>query len=231
VKCAAAHEKKMGTATKLATVGDIFRQRCPRCRMGNIFRYSIFRGFPKMNDRCLICDLKFDREPGYFLGAMYVSYGLGIVIVASIAALLWWGDWLVDHKRYHLGRSDISAARAHDHALCPRTLDLSRPDHRPQTQTLMYSRGRRALCQNPQRTVLVRRLQSFASRRFENTSCSGKSFATVAVSGMAPGLFCQGSARSVPHRYPTPSPPLDFLKYLESATYRLRPAELLAKSS
>ena len=96
VKCAAAHEKKMGTATKLATVGDIFRQCCPRCRMGNIFRYSIFRGFPKMNDRCLICDLKFDREPGYFLGAMYVSYGLGIVIVASIAALLWWvtGWWI-----------------------------------------------------------------------------------------------------------------------------------------
>ena len=35
-----------------------------------------------MHERCLVCDLKFDREPGYFLGAMYVSYGLGIVIVA-----------------------------------------------------------------------------------------------------------------------------------------------------
>lgn len=79
----------MGTATKLGTVGDILRQRCPRCRAGNIFRYSIFRGFPKMHERCPVCDLKFDREPGYFLGAMYISYGLGIVIVAFIAALLW----------------------------------------------------------------------------------------------------------------------------------------------
>jgi uncharacterized protein (DUF983 family) len=79
----------MGTATKLATVGDILRQRCPRCRKGNIFRASIFRGFPKMHDHCPVCDLAFDREPGYFLGAMYVSYGLGIVIVALIAALLW----------------------------------------------------------------------------------------------------------------------------------------------
>jgi len=79
----------METPKKLATAGDILKQRCPRCRMGSIFRYSIFRGFPKMRERCPICDLKFDREPGYFLGAMYVSYGLGIVIVALIAALLW----------------------------------------------------------------------------------------------------------------------------------------------
>jgi uncharacterized protein (DUF983 family) len=87
---------EMATPTKFSTVRDIFLQRCPRCRLGNIFRYSIFRGFPKMHERCPICDLKFEREPGYFLGAMYVSYGLGIVMVALIAALLWWltGWWI-----------------------------------------------------------------------------------------------------------------------------------------
>src|ERR1700686_190132 len=79
----------MGTSGKLATVGDILCQRCPRGRAGSIFRYSIFRGFPKMQERCPVCDLKFEREPGYFLGAMYVSYGLGIVIVTIIAAALW----------------------------------------------------------------------------------------------------------------------------------------------
>jgi uncharacterized protein (DUF983 family) len=79
----------MGTSTKLSTVRDILRQRCPRCRMGVIFRYSIFRGFPKMHERCPVCELRFEREPGYFLGAMYVSYGLGLVMVALIAALLW----------------------------------------------------------------------------------------------------------------------------------------------
>jgi len=79
----------MGTVTKLFPLSDILHQRCPRCRVGNIFRYSIFRGFPKMHARCPVCDLKFDREPGYFLGAMYVSYGLGIGIVALIATLIW----------------------------------------------------------------------------------------------------------------------------------------------
>src|SRR5580704_71742 len=76
-------------ATKLSTTGDILHQRCPRCRSGAIFRYSIFRGFPRMHERCPVCDLKFEREPGYFLGAMYVSYGLALVIIALIAALLW----------------------------------------------------------------------------------------------------------------------------------------------
>jgi uncharacterized protein (DUF983 family) len=86
----------METATKLSTVEAILRQRCPRCRAGSIFRYSIFRGFPKMHERCPVCDLKFDREPGYFLGAMYFSYGLGLGIVGLIAALLWYvtGWWI-----------------------------------------------------------------------------------------------------------------------------------------
>jgi uncharacterized protein (DUF983 family) len=86
----------MGAAIKQSTLGSILCQRCLRCRTGSIFRYSIFRGFPKMHERCPVCDLKFEREPGYFLGAMYISYGMGIVIVALIAALLWWltGWWI-----------------------------------------------------------------------------------------------------------------------------------------
>ena len=48
-----------------------------------------------MQERCAVCDLKFDREPGYFLGAMYISYLLGVLIMAPIAMLLWflagWG--------------------------------------------------------------------------------------------------------------------------------------------
>jgi uncharacterized protein (DUF983 family) len=79
----------METAARPSILRDILEQRCPRCRIGGIFRYSIFRGFPKMCERCSICDLKFEREPGYFLGAMYVSFGLGVLVMAPIAVLLW----------------------------------------------------------------------------------------------------------------------------------------------
>ena len=42
-----------------------------------------------MNERCPVCDLKFEREEGYFLGAMYISYGLALVLIVALAALLW----------------------------------------------------------------------------------------------------------------------------------------------
>jgi uncharacterized protein (DUF983 family) len=74
---------------KGSTIADIFRQRCPRCRLGKIFARSVFIGFPKMHQRCPVCQLRFEREPGYFLGAMYISYGLALVIITSFAAALW----------------------------------------------------------------------------------------------------------------------------------------------
>ncbi len=42
-----------------------------------------------MCESCSICKLKFQREEGYFLGAMYISFGLAIGAIALIAALLW----------------------------------------------------------------------------------------------------------------------------------------------
>jgi hypothetical protein len=54
-----------------------------------MFRTSILRGFPKMHQRCRVCDLKFEREEGYFLGAMYISYALALVTIVGLAMLLW----------------------------------------------------------------------------------------------------------------------------------------------
>jgi len=48
-----------------------------------------------MHLRCPVCDLLFDREPGYFLGAMYISYAVGMGVVAVLSAVVWavtgWG--------------------------------------------------------------------------------------------------------------------------------------------
>ncbi|HEY6338988.1 MAG TPA: DUF983 domain-containing protein [Candidatus Sulfotelmatobacter sp.] len=77
-----------GSGKASAWVGMV-RQLCPRCREGRIFRGSIFLRFPKMHERCAVCDLKFEREAGYFLGAMYISYGLALGAIAILAAILW----------------------------------------------------------------------------------------------------------------------------------------------
>jgi uncharacterized protein (DUF983 family) len=67
----------------------ILRQRCPRCRKG-----KIFRGRFAMNDPCPVCELIFQREEGYFLGAMYVSYLLATMIVVPSYYL---AGWLFPH--------------------------------------------------------------------------------------------------------------------------------------
>jgi len=60
-----------------------------------MFHHSIFRGWPKMHSRCPVCGLLLDREPGYFLGAMYISYIVGLGIVAVLSVAVWaftaWG--------------------------------------------------------------------------------------------------------------------------------------------
>jgi hypothetical protein len=38
----------------LFTFKDILDHRCPRCRVGKIFHHSIFLGFPKMFESCLV---------------------------------------------------------------------------------------------------------------------------------------------------------------------------------
>jgi len=43
-----------------------------------------------MNEHCPHCGLRFEREQGYFLGAMYISYGLALPMIAFFAVLLWW---------------------------------------------------------------------------------------------------------------------------------------------
>ena len=40
-----------------------------------------------MHEYCPACGLKFEREEGYFLGAMYISYGLALFVI--LAVVLW----------------------------------------------------------------------------------------------------------------------------------------------
>jgi uncharacterized protein (DUF983 family) len=67
----------------------IWHQRCPRCREGNIFRGPIWRGVLAMHPRCPVCDLRFEREPGYFMGAMYISYLISIPPAMLISIAIW----------------------------------------------------------------------------------------------------------------------------------------------
>lgn len=74
---------------------SIANNKCPRCHEGNFFiknnPYKL-RQFDKMNDHCNICGEQFEREVGFYYGAMYASYGItvlfGIIVFAIMCVLL-----------------------------------------------------------------------------------------------------------------------------------------------
>ncbi len=62
----------------------ILRLRCPRCAEG-----AVFETFFRARDACPRCGLVFLREPGYWLGAMYFSYGGAVALAAPVAIATW----------------------------------------------------------------------------------------------------------------------------------------------
>ncbi|HUH19608.1 DUF983 domain-containing protein [Albibacterium sp.] len=57
--------------------------KCARCRKGRMFEPGVFK--QKMFIRCEYCDLFYERHPGYFYVAMYVSYALNVAEVIALA--------------------------------------------------------------------------------------------------------------------------------------------------
>ncbi len=84
-------------------VAAVLALRCPRCLQGDVWR-----SFLDTHERCPVCGLVYEREPGYFTGAMVVSYVLAVptfalVVVALLAAGLDTGVALLLGGALYLG--------------------------------------------------------------------------------------------------------------------------------
>ncbi len=65
---------------KVNFILSVFNEKCPKCRKGDMFKKNVpIFNFPVMHDTCEKCNYHFDREPGYFIGAMYISYALAVL--------------------------------------------------------------------------------------------------------------------------------------------------------
>ena len=49
----------------------------------------IFSSMSETQDNCSNCNRKFSIEPGFYYGAMYVSYALGVAHVVSFVVARW----------------------------------------------------------------------------------------------------------------------------------------------
>lgn len=67
---------------------SVFLNKCPQCHEGKVLKYPPYQlnKLLETEEVCAHCHLKFEKEPGFFYGAMYVSYALtsGIFIVVYL---------------------------------------------------------------------------------------------------------------------------------------------------
>ena len=59
---------------------------CPKCHQESMYieknPYKLSDIF-KMHERCTHCQTKYQMEPSFFYGSMYVSYGIGIAFAVA----------------------------------------------------------------------------------------------------------------------------------------------------
>lgn len=74
---------------------SIVTLRCPRCRRGDLFKNKspykkiTISHMVGMHHRCPVCHQKFNLEPGFWFGTIYVSYAIA-VLISTISFFCWW---------------------------------------------------------------------------------------------------------------------------------------------
>ncbi len=78
------------TSDRLVMLWRGLTRRCPRCQSGNLFRR-----WTEMVEICPRCELMFEREEGYWLGAIVINTLLSgslIALLIATAITLTWPD-------------------------------------------------------------------------------------------------------------------------------------------
>ena len=72
---------------KGSKLNSILTGSCPRCQNESMYcdkNPLHFSKILKMNEKCSHCGLKYQIEPSFFYGAMYVSYALNVAISVAV---------------------------------------------------------------------------------------------------------------------------------------------------
>ena len=79
-------------------MSSIWNYKCPKCRKGDLFIKPFDIKNPlNMHDKCSHCGQNFLPEPGYYFGAMFISYGWTVwTILAVVGFCMLVLDWSVE---------------------------------------------------------------------------------------------------------------------------------------
>jgi hypothetical protein len=64
-------------------IASIIQCNCPKCRQGTLFKKQglfIYSEMLDMHEHCMVCNQKFEIEPGFWIGAMWISYPIVVAI-------------------------------------------------------------------------------------------------------------------------------------------------------
>lgn len=83
--------KKVRSRGARSKVWSIVNLKCPHCQRGNLFSKTnpyTLKGGLKMPENCLVCRQDFKIEPGFYIGALWASFPIVILLMAIFSILL-----------------------------------------------------------------------------------------------------------------------------------------------
>ncbi len=76
----------MKLLSKGSKLYSIIFKKCPVCHEGDLFTSKAYdlKNFSDMHENCTHCGQKYQIEPSFFEGAMYVSYGMQVALLLTV---------------------------------------------------------------------------------------------------------------------------------------------------
>ena len=70
-----------------------------------------------MHERCAACGLRYEREQGYFVGAIYINYAVTVAVAVSVVLVLNWTVGLTLASSSRSGWRSVRWSRARSSAM------------------------------------------------------------------------------------------------------------------
>ena len=74
-----AEPRPLEAATPARVLSRALRLVCPRCGGA-----PLYAGPFRMHEVCVVCGLRYERAPGYFVGAIYVNYAVTAAVALGV---------------------------------------------------------------------------------------------------------------------------------------------------
>lgn len=76
---------------KISSTKALLDCKCPRCRQGDLFQQPLGKFFKNraMYKKCTVCNLAFEPEPGFYYGAMFISYAVSVAVSVVSGVVLY----------------------------------------------------------------------------------------------------------------------------------------------